>query len=397
MLRRRIAELDGLRGIAIVLVLLVHFGAVYPAHAFGERLVQSLMTVGWCGVDLFFVLSGFLITGILLDTRDDPGYFRKFFARRVLRIFPLYYAVLIGAFLIVPVWVPGVVDDGLRSAQTSLWCYLSNLNSIVSGAAPMRGTVFNFAHFWSLAIEEQFYLIWPFVVIWVKPKWLPKLCLGLILLGIPTRLAAYYWIGPFAPYYFTPCRVETLAWGALCATMIRNQPQEYWGQFARWAVAIGATGVTTLFMANGGLHFIAPAATIWSQTFFAVAFSGCVLLAYDSESTRLGSWLRWHVLQTLGKYSYGIYVMHGLLQVFLWQFVDDLVRVAPNYYVGVTCYVAACGVGCLCLARVTWEFEKMFLKLKSYFDYDAPEHATPVLAIETVSSPSGEASSIQQA
>ncbi|MEZ5941735.1 MAG: acyltransferase [Planctomycetaceae bacterium] len=382
-LRKRIIELDGLRGIAIVLVLMVHFGAVYPARAVGERAVQSLMATGWCGVDLFFVLSGFLITGILLDTRDDSGYFRKFFARRILRIFPLYYGALIGAFLIAPVWMPGIIDERLQSSQWSLWCYVSNLNSILTGPESMRGTVFNFAHFWSLAIEEQFYLVWPFVLLWLKPRWLPKLCLALILLGIPVRLASLYWIGPYAPYYFTPCRLETLAWGGLCATMVRHYSREHLMQFARWSTAIGAGGVVGLFLWNGGLHYAAPIATVWSQSFFAAMFSGVVLLAYHSEAWTLGSWLRWPALQILGKYSYGIYVMHGLLQVFLRKYIDDFVHVSPNYYVGVLCYVGVCGLICLCLARVTWEFEKFFLRLKKHFDYDlaaSDDAAKPVLA-----------------
>src|SRR5437868_4964541 len=133
--RGQMPALDGLRGIAIVLVLMHQFDLITSPHA-----IDVAFDAGWIGVQLFFVLSGFLITGGLLDTRDQHGYFRGFFVRRVLRIFPLYYAALVATLI---------------AGNTSiwLWTYLSNFRP--HPALP---------HFWSLAVEEQFYLVWPFVV-----------------------------------------------------------------------------------------------------------------------------------------------------------------------------------------------------------------------------------------
>ncbi len=380
MSQRRIVELDGLRGLAILLVLLVHFGSILPAQAPAERWLQSLCAAGWSGVDLFFVLSGFLITGILLESRSDSGYFRKFFARRILRIFPLYYGVLFAVFVMAPVWLPGIIDDRLWASQWSLWFYVSNLQVLDAGPESMRGTIVNFAHFWSLAIEEQFYLVWPFVVYCLTPRRLTRVCLVLILTGIPIRLWALQTYGPYAPYYLTPCRLETLAWGAMCAVAVRNYSAVALQHIAQRGFYVGGTGILILFLWRGGLRFNDPVATILGQTAFAMCFSGLLIITLNSHQTQLGAWLRWPLLQTLGKYSYGIYVFHGLLQVFLWSFADRLTTAAPNYFVALISYVTLCGGASYLLARISWEYEKIFLNLKPYFDYDFQTTPAPATA-----------------
>lgn len=382
---RRIVELDGLRGLAILLVLCVHFGSVIPAQSATEQFVNSLLSGGWCGVDLFFVLSGFLITGILIDTRQDSGCFRKFFVRRMLRIFPLYYGVLLAVFFIGPVWIPGLIDDHLRQSQASLWLYFSNLQTMVTGPESMRGHVVNFSHFWSLAIEEQFYLIWPFVVFRLSDKHLARLCTVLIATGIPIRLIASQVYGPFAPYYFTPCRLETLAAGALCACLIRSLSAVHIKKYAPRAFWAGMAGLALLYSARGGLRFNDPVVTIFGQTCLSVGFAGLLLLTCFSQGTRLGRLLSHSVLQALGKYSYGIYVFHGLLQVFLWSVKDLFLEFVPNYFLSVPLYVGCCGMVSFLLALVSWEYEKLFLNFKSYFDYDSatlPKGTNPQLPAE---------------
>src|SRR5947209_10880356 len=134
----RIPELDGIRGIAILMVLMVHFGSAPGLPS----AVGAVVEFGWAGVDLFFVLSGFLITGILLSTRQHEGYFSTFYRNRTLRIFPIYYAFLLVALVLAPEW-----------KQVAYWLYLGHfMNASDQPIKYMR-------HFWSLAIEEQFYLL----------------------------------------------------------------------------------------------------------------------------------------------------------------------------------------------------------------------------------------------
>src|SRR5262249_15618967 len=160
------------------------------------RIVATGMDRGWAGVQLFFVLSGFLITGILLETRQRARYYRNFFGRRVLRIFPLYYAVLIVAFVIVPL-IAGKQPRG-HEHQLWLWVYLANWTG------PFDGGVFIFGHFWSLAVEEQFYVTWPFLVRALPARAFATLC-GVLIVAAPLSRALLRARGvdPEAVYEFT--------------------------------------------------------------------------------------------------------------------------------------------------------------------------------------------------
>ncbi|HEX6051682.1 MAG TPA: acyltransferase, partial [Gemmatimonadaceae bacterium] len=176
-----VPALDGVRGLAVALVLVCHVAWDFSSPSYMERGLIEVARAGWIGVDLFFVLSGFLITGILLDTRGGPKYFRHFYVRRTLRIFPLYYAILVGVFVITPLvaatrdrrWFTDIVDQ-----QGWFWTYTSNVFLAVTGRWEQTGIL---GHFWSLAVEEQFYLIWPAVVLLLSPRQLRTAC-GVILL-----------------------------------------------------------------------------------------------------------------------------------------------------------------------------------------------------------------------
>src|SRR6185295_3788466 len=167
--------LDGLRGLAIVLVLLVHFVGDDTPHGTLERWATRLANYGTWGVDLFFVLSGFLITGILYDSKTKAHYFRNFYVRRTLRIFPLYYGVLFALFVLLPV-VPLAYPSGLSESlghQAWLWSYASNLYVSLKGTWAALPYV---SHFWSLAVEEHFYLVWPIVVLAFAKRTLLAIC-----------------------------------------------------------------------------------------------------------------------------------------------------------------------------------------------------------------------------
>lgn len=152
--REHIPRLDGVRGIAILLVLLHHFTDDREKLTGIARRLFLVTDAGWVGVDLFFVLSGYLITRILLSTKESPRYFTTFYGRRALRIFPLYYAVLVAVLLILPRLVPPTPElDAILGRQVFLWTYLSNWvrDTFNSDYAALK-------HFWSLSVEEQFYL-----------------------------------------------------------------------------------------------------------------------------------------------------------------------------------------------------------------------------------------------
>src|SRR4051812_22693033 len=217
--RSHIPSLDGVRGLAIAIVL-VHNATfiLHGNHATLPKVAAAVAAAGWLGVQLFFVLSGFLITGILFDTRTRPQFFRTFYARRTLRIFPLYYVFLAGALFIVPLLAN--VADWHATAwrnQFFFWTYTSNW------ANPFGHDIPGLSHFWSLAVEEQFYLLWPVIVFLGSPRFLLRLCAGLVavtpFVRLGLRLSGF---APLAGYEFTIARWDALAAGALLAICLRD-------------------------------------------------------------------------------------------------------------------------------------------------------------------------------
>ena len=214
-----IPALDGLRGIAILLVMFYHFTQTYIYYFSG--ILYKCFDIGWCGVDLFFVLSGFLITGILFDAKNDPHYFRGFYMRRVLRIFPLYYGFLFVLFVLVPLEhpFPSLIRQHITE-QVWLWSYLTNFAYCFSPQYFIQKL--HLAHFWSLAVEEQFYLIWPAVILFLQPKTairVSAICIGAAL--FLRFVLIWDHVNAVTIFNLTPCRMDSLATGALCALLIR--------------------------------------------------------------------------------------------------------------------------------------------------------------------------------
>ncbi len=298
----RMPELDGVRGCAIAMVLLFHFGPDLPQN----RIVQHLASWGWAGVNLFFVLSGFLITRILLRTRCRSDYFRSFYVRRALRIFPVYYGTLIAVGLLF-----GAVP-ALRPALPPLhdrvlyWIYLGNWTPLFH-----EHTQQLLGHFWSLAVEEQFYWGWPFVVLFVPAKRLPWVAVGTFASALLFRMA---FLGVhFFIHSSTFGNTDSLMIGALSAIAWQTPAvlrlMAHWVKyFGAGVVLIGATvvagdrflgqkftdtiGIMALALAFGGLLWLAALGPQWVRAVF-----------------------RSPVPTALGKYSYGIYAYHQPLYV----------------------------------------------------------------------------------
>src|SRR3954471_12053673 len=234
--------LDGLRGIAILAVLIYHYAfELQHGHGLGGA-IYELLHQGRHGVDLFFVLSGFLITGILLDSRDSPRYFSTFYARRTLRIFPLYYGVLFVVLVLLPLLAaPAPGAQKVMHDQPWLWCYGANvLMTLTGNRALFNAEHFNLGHFWSLAVEEQFYLVWPLLVLLLSRRALIGICVACLPISLALRLYFIARGNSAGADFFTASRMDALAVGALVATLAR-QPAGLAAlrRPARWIVIIG--------------------------------------------------------------------------------------------------------------------------------------------------------------
>lgn len=364
--------LGGLRGLAILLVLWNHFGPLahhVPWH--GLRLsLYNLSGAGWAGVDLFFVLSGFLITGKLLDAREDclkgpPGeigragsFFGRFYARRALRVFPLYYLVLTAVAVVTSLRRDPSQQQIFNDLAPWLWCFLSNVFNANNGwKAGPHGLILN--HFWSLAVEEQFYLVWPIIVYLCKRRVLLSGCFATIGLAVALRYFCEVVQGNnYAAMLLTPCRMDALAIGAILALAVRSARPEQLARLGLWMTGAGILLVPA-FCDYLWVDLI-------GRTILAVMFGGLILLALF---TRLARVFELRVLQVFGKYSYGLYVLHFLL-----YHVIDLHFPADR--LGTLGRFAGCTMVSFALAYASWHFvEKHFLKL-SYRQGRSPTTGT---------------------
>ncbi|MGA3027957.1 MAG: acyltransferase [Bryobacteraceae bacterium] len=395
-----IAELDGIRGLAVLLVLMFHFSSRHPGG-------QTILDLGWCGVDLFFVLSGFLITGILLDKKlrtdwrhpdrnplcltgsrwrrwltacrpaaglfaSSGNYFRSFYMRRVLRIFPLYYAVLLVVFLVL---VPVARSHGSRSMYTALpsseseqiwyWLYVSNWRS--AWGAYLGEPV---GHFWSLAIEEQFYLVWPLMVWLCSRKRLLTVCSAMVVVSFLGRnipmlreIQAVY--GDFL-HRVTFSRLDGLAAGAIVALLVRDE--RILGRLTRWSGWIAGAALclplaVLAWLRTADLTDVNMACFGYSA--FAISFAAVVLYAATraGASAPVAALLRCGFLCSFGRYSYGMYVLHPLFT----PFIRNVWTMAiPNHW---TLFSVGTGIAISWLAAwCSWHgFERRFLALKTRF------------------------------
>jgi peptidoglycan/LPS O-acetylase OafA/YrhL len=364
--------LDGVRGIAILLVMALHFvGDSTPTNAL-ERVITKTATFGLLGVDLFFVLSGFLITGLLLDAKGKPAFFRNFYARRTLRIFPLYYGVLAVLFLLLPLvaTLPPALEEA-RLRQAWFWTYTTNFY-IAAKSAWALGYL---SHFWSLAIEEHFYLFWPLVVFLVSRHTLEKVCLGVIVGGLGLRIAlAVGGLSELSISVLTPARVDTLCVGALLAAVARREEGPAALLRRAGPVALGLFAAILVFSAaKAAAGFALPVAHQLRNTLYALFFGAFTLLSVRLPGipSRTAALFENRVLRLFGKYSYGLYVYHAILSYQL-HVMDAEARLADalgGHGRAMLARALIGLVGSLAAAVVSYElFEKRFLALKRHFE-----------------------------
>jgi peptidoglycan/LPS O-acetylase OafA/YrhL len=362
---RQIPALDGIRGLAIIWVILHNATdeAFGPPHGL-FKLLAVFTHSGWIGVQLFFALSGFLITAGLLESQGEPHYFRNFYAKRALRILPLYYTVL----LVVLVILPRIVtlhapysNDG----QASLWLFTVNVTHV----AP-----YGFAHFWSLAVEEQFYLFWPLVVCWLSPRPLLAVCLWTALGALLLRCAlAAYGADWWTLYTATPCRMDALALGGAGACVMRLPALREGMKGRLTAVSVFAL---VLFLAGIPLTHNYDRTGLMGETLgysllalCSAAFVTASALPRPAARTWVTSFLAWAPLRSCGKYSYAMYIFHGLLHKLVgepWLFAR-FGEPLPARVVFI--YAAALILVSYVLGFCSYQLlEKHFLRLKQYLN-----------------------------
>lgn len=333
--------LDGLRGLAIAAVLVAHYFGEVP-HGL------KFLTAGWLGVELFFVLSGFLIGGILLDNRESSNLFGVFYLRRVLRIFPVYYLVL--AIVILTNAAPGSLP-----AATYL-TYSQNIFMALSG----RIDGFWLLPTWTLAVEEQFYLLLPLLIVCVPRRCLPAICIGAIVSGPLLRaalLAAHASLGALT---LLPCRWDALFLGVLGAYAVREPAIERRlasGNVLRLAALCAAWGVCFSAIAQRALGV--PAFDTVGYSFIAICFTALVVkrTGFDHPA-----------LRGLGCISYCLYLIHqpilGALHRLLLHAAPDVGTVAS---LGVTLLALLASVA---IAALSWALlERRFITLGHRYAY----------------------------
>ena len=368
--RGHLVPLDGLRGVAILLVMLVHFTTdmEVPVGSIAAG-VRSAFQFGWTGVDLFFVLSGFLITGILVDNKGSGRYFSAFYARRALRILPVYFLAVFAAFHVLPRFFQGFDTGGIRT-EAAFWLFLTNFRDLPYQLARTVG------HFWSLAIEEQFYLMWPLVVFLSSRTQARRIALLTVILSPILRYVALRaGVSGGDVYHFTPFRLDGLATGAFIALVLREPGGR--SELDRMSRIAGPIALAVAMVLYGPIHIPEPLSL---RLDFSIGFSAlCIgfgalltrVVLADSRSS-LARVLSWRGLVTLGTYSYAMYLVHvPLLRVV------SKVGVPPQWpgsqrwpLLWVFGYTAALGVLTLAAAMVSWHLcEKHFLALKRRFPY----------------------------
>ncbi|MEO8904993.1 MAG: acyltransferase [Polyangiaceae bacterium] len=380
-----VPELDGVRGIAILMVMGLHFlCALAPAGQLSrfEFLTMRLTGYGAWGVDLFFVLSGYLITGILWKSRGNKHYFRSFYARRTLRIFPLYYGILFILTVLLPAsllrtYVPDALE--IRHLQGWLWPYLTNVYVAKEGSFAIP----YISHFWTLAVEEHFYLFWPFVVGLMSRAAAMRTCIVLSAVAVALRVAAHF--AHLNIYYadvLTPFRLDSLCIGSWLA-LAACAPSGLAGlaSKAKPALALAAAGVLATSAWHSKFGGEGTVAEALRQLFLALFFGWTLVLVSSADGpAAVKSFLRLKALREFGKYSYGLYVFHGILAYYFAKFqtLRFFSGLVGSQTVGWFLQALVGAVASTLVAIASYElFEAPFLRLKRYFPSSRPSSSMP--------------------
>lgn len=309
---RRYLPLDGLRGAATLVVIIAHCSRLRPGGAPLDRLVQYLLDHAWLALEFFFVLSGFLIAGLLRNGRGVPGALRDYFVARGLRILPPYFLLLTILFLLPAPFNP-MREYGYPpnwDVQKWFWAHGSNIFFVresIYAAPPGVG------HLWSLAVEEQFYLVWPLVVLLLEDRGLLRLCCGVIvlcpLLRVEMRLGDW---PTLAPYLLTPARLDSFAAGTALLVLLRTGGDDQTLHRVRRATLAIALAVIAACFVVHQRFYMTDLLTSTIGISGAIALMSCLVawgvqVAPHSVLARMATW---RPLLVIAKRSYPLYLVH---------------------------------------------------------------------------------------
>ncbi|MDP9148075.1 MAG: acyltransferase [Acidobacteriota bacterium] len=315
--RQHLPGLDGLRGLAILLVFFYHYagGLTYTANSGLMRVCGVIFGFGWSGVDLFFVLSGFLITGILFDTQADSHYFKNFYVRRSLRIFPVYYLFL----LISGSLAHYKFGAHLSLGHISFLFYVGHPFALWWPSLVHISPAVAITHLWSLAAEEQFYMVWPWLI-WAlrKPRNIIAACFVVTVFS-PLLRILFYFTGLHSAawdYAFLPARMDALAIGAIIAIAMRSRTRDQLQKAAWPTFVIAALSLVIVLGMRRTVDHGDPLISTLGFTLDAIAY-GALLVIVIKQGSWLGHVFSMPLLRLFGRYSYGLYLYHFPLSVFL--------------------------------------------------------------------------------
>ncbi len=383
LLRRFMPELDVLRGIAVLGVLFYHgFRAEFGDLPFTglRRAVVMSTQPGALGVNLFFVLSGFLITGILLDSQHRPDYYRRFYARRALRILPAYYSLLI---LLVLLHQASLAFVGLS------FIYLSNVTGFF-------GVAMDYHPLWSLAVEEHYYIVWPSVVRKLKARYLAMFLLGICVLVPVVRAVAFHYGHLEGGEWYTWFTADGLAAGSLLAIALRTSITRAQATVVAATLLGTATVAMVLGAPFGMLSRLRPLGASLQLTVVDAFFAGLLLLFLILGSGSGRRFVNGSILQFFGYISYGLYLVHPLIfrlyDKFTRMFWPKLQPSVLHFDLIVFRFVvgAAIAIGVSHLSRKY--YEEWFLRLKDRLAPPPPDSTEKVVTAPPVSVPAVEAS-----
>ena len=379
----RILALDGLRGAAILLVVVWHYFYFYPdsnhhptallpkLYVYFERCIAA----GWSGVDLFFVLSGFLIGGILLEVRTSPSYFGTFYLRRFFRIVPVYYGWIALYILLLLGFAFARHADSLGEPKVwyevgAQFVFFQNLGFIhFSGVGRAWFTVT-----WSLAVEEQFYLAAPMIVRWLTSRVLFWLLILVVLFAPLLRVLAHYYFPPTTSldpaYILMPCRADSLAIGMLVAFLWRKPQSHKWLEDHRRILyhlfGVFLAGVVVLETYWPSYRSIAMQSVGFS--WLAIFFALLLLLTLVNPAGAIASLASRSWLRELGNVSYCLYIIHQAVNLFCHVILQPA-RVSQSDWRVIAVPMLACIVSYL-IAKLSFTyFEQPLLHRGHTFKY----------------------------
>lgn len=369
-IKKHIPALDGFRGLAILMVLFGHFSGeailkqYYPVAG---PVFTKIVLFGLRGVDLFFVLSGYLITSILLDSKGKQRFFINFYSRRFLRIFPVYYASLFLIFFIMP-HIFKFDEQAIEISQRQIWLWGYVGNFPWSGLNWDSSDIFQLGHFWSLAVEQHFYLIWPFVITRFDRHLLKTICLSWFavssIAGVVDAITSFniLWL-----HWSSITHSGGLALGSYCAIYL-NEKGELYNRALKIVYTCVPIIMLLVFIPRNFFEKIVLS-IMYPLTW--VMFSALlIVLVTSKQESKLTRLFENKILIKFGMYSYGIYIFHGIFRPLFEQYFprEALISATGSPFIGISLYFFLAISCSSMMAFVSWHaYEKHCLKLKSYF------------------------------